>query len=156
MPKSAGNPTLNCCGGSFRTFGNMKRPVAARAAADAAENAPQAMPSHIRRVTSGELSSGSRELTFAAVAAAVVVFPATLTAGGGGTLGATGAGGFAARGAIGAAAAGAAGLSAEAPVGAEADALGASGLPAVAPPGGAEVGGLVSSAIIRLPFTVNR
>ena len=39
-------------------------------------NAPQAMPSQTRRVTSGEVSSGSRVLTLAAVAAAVVVFPA--------------------------------------------------------------------------------
>src|SRR3990170_3625982 len=105
-PKSAGKPTLNCCGGSFKTFGNMKRPVAASAAADAAENAPHAIPSHTRRVTSGELSSGSRELTFAAVAAAVVVFPARLAAGAGlgaagalGATGATGATGFGAAGA---------------------------------------------------------
>ena len=84
MPKSAGKPTLNCCGGSFSTFGNMKRPVAASAAADAAENAPHAIPSHTRRVTSGELSSGSRELTFAAVAAAVVVLPARSDGGRGG------------------------------------------------------------------------
>src|SRR5688572_21999828 len=80
-PKSAGNPTLNCWGGSLSTFGNMKRPVAANAAAEAAENAPHAMPSHMRLVTSGELSSGSRELTLAAVAAAVVVLPARSTAG---------------------------------------------------------------------------
>src|SRR5918992_3549262 len=88
MPYSLGNPALNCWGGSLRTFGNMKRPVAARAAADAAENAPHAIPSQTRRVTSGELSSGSRELTLAAVAAGVVVFPARSTAGGGGTFGA--------------------------------------------------------------------
>jgi hypothetical protein len=62
----------------------MKRPVAASAAAEAALNAPQAMPNHTRRVTSGDVSSGSRELTLAAVAAAVVVFPARLTAGAGG------------------------------------------------------------------------
>src|SRR6476661_1963283 len=94
MPYSFGKPALNCCGGSLSTFGNMKRPVAASAAADAAENAPQAMPSQIRRVTSGELSSGSRELTFAAVAAAVVVLPARSTAGGGGAFGTTGAAGL--------------------------------------------------------------
>src|SRR5688572_15706399 len=81
IPKSAGNPTLNCCGGSLRTFGNMNRPVAASAAADAAENAPQAIPSQTLRVTSGEVSSGSRELTLAAAAAAVVVFPVRSTDG---------------------------------------------------------------------------
>src|SRR5918992_2733366 len=101
MPKSAGKPTLNCCGGSLSTFGNMKRPVAASAAADAAENAPHAMPSQMRRVTSGELSSGSRELTFAAVAAAVVVLPARF-AGGAAGFGGTGAAGFGATGATGA------------------------------------------------------
>src|SRR5436190_4634772 len=59
-PYSLGNPTLNCCGGSLSTFGNMKRPVAANAAADAAENAPQARPIHARRVRRGDVSSGSR------------------------------------------------------------------------------------------------
>src|SRR5205807_3987320 len=54
------NPTLNCCGGSLSTLGNMNRPVAARAAADAAENAPHARPIQARRVRSGEVSSGSR------------------------------------------------------------------------------------------------
>src|SRR5918996_619604 len=93
IPYSFGKPALNCCGGSLSTFGNMKRPVAASAAAEAAENAPHAMPSHTRRVTSGELSSGSRELTFAAVAAAVVVLPARSTAGAAG-LGGTGGTGF--------------------------------------------------------------
>jgi hypothetical protein len=73
------------------TFGNMKRPVAASAAADAALNAPQAIPSQTRRVTRGELSSGSRALTFAAVAAGVVVFPARLAVGGGGAGGLGGA-----------------------------------------------------------------
>src|SRR5690349_20727692 len=128
----------------------MKRPVAASAAADAAEKAPHAIPSHMRRVTSGELSSGSRELILAAVAAAVVVLPARSTAGGAG-FGATGAAGFGATGAAGAAATGAlgaTGLSAAAPTGAGVDALGAAG--------GAGVGGLVSSAIIRLPSTVYR
>src|SRR3954471_20597596 len=89
VPYSFGNPALNCCGGSFRTLGNMKRPVAASAAADAAENAPQASPSQARRVSSGEVSSGSRVAVFAAAAgaaglaaaappsdAAVVVLPA--------------------------------------------------------------------------------
>src|SRR5688572_6563970 len=105
----------------------MKRPVAASAAADAAENAPHAIPSQMRLVTSGELSSGSRELIFAAVAAAVVVFPARSTAGTGG-LGATGATGLGATGAAGATGAlGATGLSAVAPPGAEVDALGATG-----------------------------
>src|SRR5436190_6028537 len=85
VPYSVGRPALNCCGGSLRTLGNMKRPVAASAAADAAENAPHARPSHARRVKSGELSSASRPATAAAAAgflaaappadAAVVVFP---------------------------------------------------------------------------------
>src|SRR5262249_58061662 len=69
MPYSVGNPALNCCGGSLRTFGNMKRPVAASAAADAAENAPHARPSQARRVSSGEVSSGSRVAAFAAAGA---------------------------------------------------------------------------------------
>ena len=60
MPYSFGKPALNCCGGSLSTLGNMKRPVAASAAADAAENAPQASPIHARRVRSGDVSSGSR------------------------------------------------------------------------------------------------
>src|SRR5581483_11099443 len=60
IPYSFGKPILNCCGGSLRTFGNMKRPVAASAAAEAAENAPQARPIQARRVRSGEVSSGSR------------------------------------------------------------------------------------------------
>ena len=50
MPYSFGKPALNCCGGSLSTLGNMKRPVAASAAADAAENAPHARPIHARRV----------------------------------------------------------------------------------------------------------
>src|SRR5688572_6461532 len=116
-PKSAGNPTLNCCGGSFRTFGNMKRPVAASAAAEAAENAPHAMPSHMRLVTSGELSSGSRELTLAAVAAAVVVLPARSTAGAAG-LGGTGGVGLGAAGAPAAEAAGTAAVGAPGATGA--------------------------------------
>src|SRR5262245_26743860 len=66
MPYSLGKPTLNCCGGSFKTLGNMKRPVAARAAALAAENAPHARPSQARRVRRGEVSSGSRVLAAAA------------------------------------------------------------------------------------------
>src|SRR5438132_14219680 len=66
IPYSAGNPILNCCGGSFRTFGNMNRPVAASAAAEAAENAPHARPIHTRRVRSGEVSSGSRATAGAA------------------------------------------------------------------------------------------
>src|SRR6476661_7925520 len=91
MPKSAGRPTLNCCGGSFNTLGNMKRPVADNAATEAAVNAPQAMPSQTRRPTRGEESSGSRVLTFAVVAAAVVVLPARSGAGAAGFAGATGA-----------------------------------------------------------------
>src|SRR5262249_12211241 len=72
-PYSVGKPTLNCCGGSFRTFGNMKRPVAARAAADAAENAPHARPSQARRVSSGDVSSGSRVAVPALAGAGAVV-----------------------------------------------------------------------------------
>src|ERR1700676_3270576 len=60
VPYSFGNPALNCCGGSFSTLGNMKRPVAASAATEPAENAPHASPIHARRVRSGEVSSGSR------------------------------------------------------------------------------------------------
>src|SRR2546430_1216442 len=69
MPYSVGKPILNCCGGSLSTFGNMNRPVAASAAADAAENAPHARPSHARRVSSGDVSSGSRVAAFAAAGA---------------------------------------------------------------------------------------
>src|SRR2546421_7991213 len=90
MPKSPGTPTLNCGGGSFSTFGNMNRPVAAKAPADPAENAPHAIASHTRRVTSGEVSSGSRELTFAATAAGVVVLPARFAAGAAGAAGLAG------------------------------------------------------------------
>src|SRR5437667_11470298 len=71
MPYSLGKPTLNCCGGSLSTLGNMKRPVAASAAADAAENAPHARPIQARRVRSGDVSSGSRVAALAAGAAAV-------------------------------------------------------------------------------------
>src|SRR5258708_26448263 len=69
IPYSFGNAALNCCGGSLRTFGNMKRPVAASAAADAAENAPHASPIQARRLWSGEGSSGSRVAAFAAAGA---------------------------------------------------------------------------------------
>src|SRR5436190_21044372 len=72
VPYSFGKPTLNCCGGSFRTFGNMKRPVAASAAAEAAENAPHARPIHARRVRRGEVSSASRVLVRAGAGPAVV------------------------------------------------------------------------------------
>src|SRR5213592_4460566 len=104
MPYSVGNPALNCCGGSLSTFGNMNRPVAASAAADAAENAPQASPSHARRVSSGDRSSGSRVAGLAAGAdvvalaadppadATVVVRPARSGIGAAGGLGAAGAG----------------------------------------------------------------
>src|SRR5438105_9129797 len=68
IPYSFGKPILNCCGGSLSTLGNMKRPVAASAAADAAENAPQASPIHARRVRSGDVSSGSRAVAGAAAA----------------------------------------------------------------------------------------
>src|SRR6478672_11792520 len=72
-PYSLGNPALNCCGGSLSTLGNMKRPVAASAAADAAENAPQARPIQARRVSSGDVSSGSRVAAFAAAGAGAAV-----------------------------------------------------------------------------------
>src|SRR5262249_12576771 len=72
MPYSLGNPALNCCGGSLSTFGNMNRPDAASAAADAAEKAPHARPIHARRVRSGDVSSGSRAGAAAGFAAAGV------------------------------------------------------------------------------------
>jgi hypothetical protein len=117
---------LNCCGGSFNTFGNMKRPVAASAAADAAVNAPHASPIHARRVSSGEVSSGSRVAVFAVAAdvvpgafadaaAAVVVRPPRSGIGAAG-----GFGGAAGRAACAPAAAGAAGAAGLAPVAAAA------------------------------------
>src|SRR5438552_15886952 len=124
MPYSLGKPALNCCGGSLSTFGNMNRPVAASAAADAAENAPQASTIHARRLRSGDVSSGSRVAAFAGAGAAAarppgdaafVVLPARS---GIGAAGGRGAAGFAACGAAAAAGFGAAGV---APV---ADALG--------------------------------
>src|SRR3954469_23977783 len=96
-PYSFGKPALNCCGGSLSTLGNMKRPVAASAAAEAAENAPHARPIQARRVKRGDVSSGSRPAAAVAEAAvapffaaappadaAVVVLPARsgITAGG--------------------------------------------------------------------------
>src|SRR6185295_2728276 len=69
MPYSFGKPALNCCGGSLSTLGNMKRPVAASAAADAAENAPQARPIQARRFSSGDVSSAARVVAFAVAAA---------------------------------------------------------------------------------------
>src|SRR4051812_2776931 len=60
IPYSFGKPALNCSGGSLSTLGNMKRPVAASAAADAAAKAPHDKPIHARRVSNGEVSSGSR------------------------------------------------------------------------------------------------
>src|SRR5262250_3926230 len=71
IPYSFGNPALNCCGGSLSTLGNIKRPVAASAAADAAEKAPQARPIQARRVSSGDVSSGSRVAAAGFVAEAV-------------------------------------------------------------------------------------
>src|SRR6187399_3018041 len=76
MPYSFGKPALNCCGGSLRTLGNMNRPVAASAAADAAENAPQARPIQARRLRSGELSSASRVVALAAAGAVVAALAA--------------------------------------------------------------------------------
>src|SRR5579863_5957971 len=94
MPYSFGKPALNCCGGSLSTFGNMKRPVAASDAAVAAENVPHASAIHARRVSRGDVSSGSRVAAFAAEAAGAgfaaaappadaidVVLPLTSTAG---------------------------------------------------------------------------
>src|SRR5262245_26032043 len=69
VPYSLGRPALNCAGGSFSTVGNMKRPVAASAAADAAEKAPHARPSHWRRLSSGDVSSASRPAAAAGLAA---------------------------------------------------------------------------------------
>src|SRR6202023_675002 len=66
MPYSFGKPALNCCGGSLSTLGNMKRPVAASAAADAAANAPHARPIQARRLSSGDMSSASRPPAVAA------------------------------------------------------------------------------------------
>src|SRR4051794_10250653 len=68
-PYSFGKPALNCCGGSLRTLGNMKRPVAASAAAEAAEKAPHASAIHARRFSSGDVSSASRVAAFAAAGA---------------------------------------------------------------------------------------
>src|SRR4051812_27500271 len=110
IPYSVGKPALNCCGGSLRTLGNMKRPVAASAAADAAENAPHARPSQARRVSSGDVASGSRVAAFAAAGvgvdgvraaappgdAIVVVLPARSGIGAGAGRGVAGAAGFAA------------------------------------------------------------
>src|SRR5262245_40035341 len=75
IPYSLGNPTLNCCGGSLSTLGNMKRPVAASAAADAAENAPHARLIHARLVRRGDVSSASRPATAFAGAAAAAAAP---------------------------------------------------------------------------------
>src|SRR5476651_2309682 len=68
MPYSFGKPALNCCGGSLSTFGNMKRPVAASAAADAAEKAPHASDIQARRFSSGDVSSAARVAAFATAA----------------------------------------------------------------------------------------
>src|ERR1700704_4855234 len=79
MPYSVGKPALNCCGGSLSTLGNMKRPVAASAAAEAAEKAPHDRPIQARRVSSGEVSPGARPVAAAAAglaAAAVAAFAA--------------------------------------------------------------------------------
>src|SRR5262245_41258526 len=103
IPYSLGNPALNCCGGSFRTLGNMNRPVAASAAALAAVKAPHATAIQARRLISGQMSSGSRVAALAAAAAgtadlaaappadaAVVVLPAKSGIGAAGGRGATG------------------------------------------------------------------
>src|SRR5262245_41136690 len=101
VPYSLGKPALNCCGGSLSTFGNMNRPVAASAAADAAEKAPHANPIQARRVSRGDVSSAARPVAGAdagraatALAAAppgdaaLVVFPARSGIGAAGARGA--------------------------------------------------------------------
>src|SRR5882672_3636251 len=108
IPYSAGNPTLNCAGGSLMTLGNMKRPVAARAATEAAVKAPQATPSQARRDINGDVSSSSVAAAAAGFFAGVpttgdVTLPARSA---GGTAGAAGRGGTAGRGAAPAGAAG--------------------------------------------------
>src|SRR5436190_5295240 len=166
-PYSLGNPALNCCGGSLSTLGNMNRPVAASAAADAAENAPHARPIQARRVSSGDVSSGSRVAAFATAGAAVraaappgeatlVVLPARS---GIGAAGGRGAGaGFAAC----APAAAGAGATGAAPVAAAAAAVAGASPPGTgrccgvaagfAPVAGAlGTTGLFSSAIYKLP-----
>src|SRR5438067_2539055 len=152
IPYSLGKPTLNCCGGSLSTLGNMNRPVAASAAADA----PHARPIHARRVRSGDVSSGSRAGAAAAVfagagagaalaaappaEATVVVLPARSGPAAGGGFGTTGRAGCAP-----VAAAAAAVAASDAPAGAGLTCGGAAGL---APVGGAlGIGGFVSSAI---------
>ena len=148
--------------------------MAAKATADPAENAPHAIASHTRRVTSGEVSSGSRELTFAATAAGVVVLPARLAAGAAGAAGLAGTGGVWPAAVVGVAVAGGATLAAGATgatgAGLEtagvaaadgctgtAEGFGAAvadaGLSVGAAPGGAlpgDVGGFVSSAMFGL------
>src|SRR5437867_1558941 len=89
---SVGKPTLNCCGGSFRTLGNMNRPVAASAAAEAAVNAPHAKPIHARRLRRGDVSSSGLVLAagFDTSATTLVVFPARFAVGTGGGFGCVG------------------------------------------------------------------
>src|SRR3989442_759071 len=106
MPYSAGKPTLNCAGGSLMTLGNMKRPVAASAATEAAVKAPQATPIQARRDINGDMSSSSAAAAgfFAGVpTTGDVTLPARSA---GGTAGAAGRGGTAGRGAVPAGAAG--------------------------------------------------
>src|SRR6185436_6613525 len=79
-PYSVGKPALNCCGGSLSTLGNMNRPVAASAAADAAVNVPHASPIQARRVSSGDVSSASRFDVFAGVDTAALAGAAALAA----------------------------------------------------------------------------
>src|ERR1700730_12812890 len=76
MPYSFGTPALNCWGGSLRTLGNMNRPVAASAAADAAEKVPHARPIQARRVKNGEVSSGARPGAAAGLAAPIAALAA--------------------------------------------------------------------------------
>ena len=80
---------VNCCGGSFRTFGNMNRPVAARHPAVAAVNEPHANPSQPRRDINGDVSSATFALGRATglLAAALVVFPTSAGFIGGGGAG---------------------------------------------------------------------
>src|SRR5215468_12719230 len=109
MPYSDGRPILNCCGGSLSTLGNMKRPVAASAATEAAENAPHASPIHCRRLSSGDSSAAARVAAFAGAGVAVfaaappaeaadVVLPARSGIGAAGGLGGAGFAAWAAGG----------------------------------------------------------
>src|SRR3989442_7734540 len=98
MPYSAGKPTLNCAGGSLMTLGNMKRPVAASAATEAAVRAPQATQIQARRDINGDVSSSSAAAATGFFAGVPTTGDVTLPArSAGGTAGAAGRGGTAGR-----------------------------------------------------------